>query len=727
MNDFSFSGKKLMLESASMNRILNPFWSVLFLAFIALLAVFAGLPENIAAYIICAFFLVIVILSPINGIYFLLLVTPFFLGNSKRPYYLMLEFFVYTTILSAIFHWFVKKVNTHSTASLQEVPKPLMGTTAPKLSFLNTPYACPVLLFLAVSLCSLPLNLKELLWEIWAWPPTNLLRLLVSSHEDFNIYYVRILLNLISAILLYFVIVSSTRSLRPRIKYGGSNLDDANFTEIFKPIAIIALITIIFGFLFLYNVIPHGGSYLSLSLVGRQQRAVTAFAYNRGYLGQYLIVTFPLIAFFLSGWRNHRALSLASIFVIIICISAVAFTFQRGPVIALISQALLFSVLYWHTSGRRRRSFFQCLGMIVGIVVILLITDHFFLGGRGLHRLLTAKFGGGRWHLWKVSWQMFLNNPLLGVGIGKCHYFVPEYAELANVPWRRTNFGRSTAHNVYLHILAEQGIIGLGCFIFLIGKIFTDIFKKLKLAYLRCEHVGVGLVPTHGRPQESPLHKKGNSHTFKVTTQKHRAVIIAVTVSLCGWLVFGFSQDMFYLRSMQIFFWVMLGFLSVILHDYIQPAKISKKTLIVTSTCLSLLFACRILTVTKYPFPANYSVGFYNWEAQPDGTKAHWMGKRAAMRIPVEGKELILKCRAAFPDLNLRPQKVYITTGEGYSKEVVLSNKDCVQIKIPSEKQAGKFIWVKFRTDYLITPAEEGWSKDTRRLGAMLYDVNWEE
>ena len=166
-------------------RVLNPFWSVLFVVFIAVLAVFLGLPENAAAYLTCLFFLVIVILHPVNGVYFLLLVIPFFLGNSKRPYYLMLEFFVYATILSAIL-WYVKKKH-------QKIP-----------------YTYPILLFLVVSLCSLPLNLKELFWEIWAWSPGRLLRILASSHEGYNLYYVRTLLNLASAVVLYFVTAAFT-------------------------------------------------------------------------------------------------------------------------------------------------------------------------------------------------------------------------------------------------------------------------------------------------------------------------------------------------------------------------------------------------------------------------------------------------------------------------------------------------------------------------------------
>ena len=95
------------------------------------------------------------------------------------------------------------------------------------------------------------------------------------------------------------------------------------------------------------------------------------------------------------------------------------------------------------------------------------------------------------------------------------------------------------------------------------------------------------------------------------------------------------------------------------------------------------------------------------------------------MRIPVEGKELTLKCKVLLPDLNLKPQKLYITS-EGYSREVILANQNCIEIKIPTEKKIGEFMWVKLRADYVTIPSEEGGSGDTRSLGVMFYDVKWE-
>ena len=99
------------------------------------------------------------------------------------------------------------------------------------------------------------------------------------------------------------------------------------------------------------------------------------------------------------------------------------------------------------------------------------------------------------------------------------------------------------------------------------------------------------------------------------------------------------------------------------------------------------------------------------------------MGKRAAMTVPVEGERLLLKCKAPLPGLDLRPQKVYITTSDGYSEKIMLNSQDCVEVKIPVGKKIGECIWVKLRTDYVVIPSKEGW-RDDRMLGVMLYEVN---
>lgn len=55
---------------------------------------------------------------------------------------------------------------------------------------------------------------------------------------------------------------------------------------------------------------------------------------------------------------------------------------------------------------------------------------------------------------WQAAWEMFQDHPWLGVGIGQ---YVPTYPDYAIPPW---NDPLGHAHNIYLNVLAELGVIG---------------------------------------------------------------------------------------------------------------------------------------------------------------------------------------------------------------------------------------------------------------------------
>ncbi len=70
--------------------------------------------------------------------------------------------------------------------------------------------------------------------------------------------------------------------------------------------------------------------------------------------------------------------------------------------------------------------------------------------------------------IWKDTWKMVRANPLLGVGIGAYETVYPTYAT-GDDPYFRTDF----AHNDYLQILADAGIVGgllALCFIVLVAR-----------------------------------------------------------------------------------------------------------------------------------------------------------------------------------------------------------------------------------------------------------------
>lgn len=86
--------------------------------------------------------------------------------------------------------------------------------------------------------------------------------------------------------------------------------------------------------------------------------------------------------------------------------------------------------------------------------------------------------GTGREDLWKVSIQMFDDHPLAGVGTGNFQVIEPKYA-LHDINLSRPDLVVDTpkvAHNTYLHVMTELGIIGITAFgAMLIGSLLVAV------------------------------------------------------------------------------------------------------------------------------------------------------------------------------------------------------------------------------------------------------------
>lgn len=512
--------KKLSIQKIEMNKTINPLGSLLFLTLTALLAVFFHLPQTTTLIIIGVYFFIIAGLHPQNGIYFLLLILPFFLGNSKRPYYIILEFFVYALIVSFLIYMFFSKRER-----------------------IKIPYFHLISIFFIFSLLSLPVNLKEFYFEVKGSLSIDaraylieLGKMFCSSHEGTNAYWLRSFANLLSSIFLYLVTV-----------YFFQGKDD--ILKSYFPLAIVFVITLIFGYCFLYDVIPHRDTYLSLSLVGKHDNAMTAFAYNRGYLGEYLIIVFPFIAYYLSKFNEKKTAFVFSVVILIIFLFTLPLTKQRGALLAFLFQIIFLFFIFWSESQYRWKV--VTVGGILFIISLafLFLGDYILRDGILIDRILNSKKDPGlRPEQWKVAWSMFKAYPLLGVGLGKHHHFFKEFSLALGHSWdpKLDYFGirfvRTTAHNLYLHLLAEQGFLGLFSFLLIIVTIFIDSFRKMKLM-----------------------------------KREEKYVAITIIISLVGWLSYGMAEHMFYLRIMQIFFWIELGFLSVLLRPYLKPIKFPRR------------------------------------------------------------------------------------------------------------------------------------------------------
>lgn len=79
--------------------------------------------------------------------------------------------------------------------------------------------------------------------------------------------------------------------------------------------------------------------------------------------------------------------------------------------------------------------------------------------------------GGQRIYAWKIGWNMFLDNPVIGVGQGNYAWHVKDTEDQMGVQWAERSLAGRVAHSLYFTLLSELGLVGT--FIFLLFIIYS--------------------------------------------------------------------------------------------------------------------------------------------------------------------------------------------------------------------------------------------------------------
>ena len=231
------------------------------------------------------------------------------------------------------------------------------------------------------------------------------------------------------------------------------------------------ILMLVVGFLeALYGLLLYfGGDQLGLWNPGQAQVTVSGTYVNQNHFAGLLEITIPVgLGLLLSSWPGHeepsgknsilRSLStfmLSQRAVILFCIlimtAALIMTESRGGIGALaVGVTVAVSIAVWREGVRARE---LALGMMAVALVAIAIT---WLGsGRFSEKLQAAGFSSDRGDLRELSYRMISDNPLFGTGLGTYRWVFPSYKDE-----RFGSYFYEHAHNDFLEVLGEQGIIG---------------------------------------------------------------------------------------------------------------------------------------------------------------------------------------------------------------------------------------------------------------------------
>ncbi len=132
--------------------------------------------------------------------------------------------------------------------------------------------------------------------------------------------------------------------------------------------------------------------------------------------------------------------------------------------------------------------------------------------------------------------RLWITKPFFGVGIGNYSVLYPRLWEQLNA--QPEHFGLTEAyfvektiapHNIYLYLLSEVGIVGLGAFLWIVGRTYRTTIPLLRR-----------------------LRREDPYHYYRIL-----AILLGVTTALVN----GLAYDLLWLSRLSVYFWFLVGFL----------------------------------------------------------------------------------------------------------------------------------------------------------------------
>ena len=277
---------------------------------------------------------------------------------------------------------------------------------------------------------------------------------------------------------LYFVIVNNIRG-------------EKQINRIIGTVVLIGTALSIYG-IFQYNDIDFS---FWVGNTGRMR--VFGLIGNAGYFAGYLIlplsIAIPL--FFVSKNRNRKILLLIGILTMG---TTFILTFTRSSYLALGVSLIFMFFLFLLSRGKRfikdnKKIFIIILTAIIIVAFLFIIPNTLSKPGTVISKIkvrtsiagLKNEFtSGARIAIWKFTGTMIKDRPILGSGIGTYKYNTLKYqAKFFEQGDNRLIYGHfwaDKAHNEYLQLWAELGIIGLTIFLWIIITYFNQGIRYLK-------------------------------------------------------------------------------------------------------------------------------------------------------------------------------------------------------------------------------------------------------
>ncbi|GEM_PF-3364347 len=210
--------------------------------------------------------------------------------------------------------------------------------------------------------------------------------------------------------------------------------------------------------------LPYTAPLESLRLAGMESEFAGSRLFYAWYqahdtaAGMYAIASLMLAALLMEG-RLGRRVRIYVWMMFLSCLAGLAFTFGRSGYLAFVAGGTILLPL------RELRKAFK-IALLLAVPVIVLVVSSSTLLDR-IDTITDPNWGTNatRFILWRDALHDFSLSPIVGIGFGRYNDLARQFEGLPGIVdvavGGKIMNNSSTAHNSYLHFLAEGGIVGL--------------------------------------------------------------------------------------------------------------------------------------------------------------------------------------------------------------------------------------------------------------------------
>lgn len=355
-------------------------------------------------------------------------------------------------------------------------------------------------------------------------------------------------------------------------------------------------------------------------------------------------------------------------------ILALAGLWMTGSRIGLAAPAIVaiaLAALAWRRNGSRAATL-AAAGVAAGLVI---------LAGAYLHWTPRTPAGTAlEWRLQQgaTALRMFAAHPVFGVGVGRFYALSPAYASPG---WGY----RENAHNNFLQVLAELGLLGLGLLVALLACVLWPAWTLV-----------VSATPA--------------------ATARSDPLLTCLAGGVTAYVLTWFAGHPLLVFETAVPFWMALGLLpgmaSTLRKEAPEPAAAGRRRRVLTvglRTATLLAFAIVLSAVPRARAELRRAdlsravMGFSATHTDPGGRRFRWMARRAQVFVPGDAREVAIPLSSPAGPAVIR----LLVDGEVVSRLVVEREWREAVVRLPGD-QRRRFVPLELRASVVPVPVSGG-------------------